>query len=70
VVVAAALAAGVWIAGGVVTNDFRTSIALTTVWFAVSGGVCLMVAWRSPAGSRVVSERARVGRHPSNANST
>jgi hypothetical protein len=47
-VVAAALATGVWIAGGVVTNDFRTSIALTTVWFTTSGGVCLIVAWRAP----------------------
>jgi hypothetical protein len=47
-VVAAALATGVWIAGGVVTNDFRMSIALTTAWFAVSGGVCLIVAWRAP----------------------
>jgi len=48
-VVAAALAIGVWIAGGAVTNDFRVSIALTTAWFIVSGGVCLFVAWRAPA---------------------
>jgi Electron transfer DM13 len=48
-VVAAALATGVWIAGGIVTNDFRTSIALTTAWFTVSGGACLIVAWRAPA---------------------
>ena len=47
-VVAAALATGVWIAGGVVTNDFRTSIALTTAWFTISGGVCLILAWRAP----------------------
>jgi hypothetical protein len=43
------LVTGVWSAGGVVTNDFRTSIALTTVWFAVSGAVCLIAAWRAPA---------------------
>jgi hypothetical protein len=48
-VLAATLAAGVWIAGGVLTNDFRTSMALTTAWFAVSGGACLIIAWRAPA---------------------
>lgn len=48
-IVAATLAVGVWVAGGVITDDFRTSIALTTVWFAVCGAVCLLVAWRAPA---------------------
>jgi hypothetical protein len=48
-VVAATLAAGVWVAGGVITNDFRLSIALTTAWFAISGAGCLIVAVRVPA---------------------
>jgi Electron transfer DM13 len=48
-VVAAILAAGVWVAGGVITNDFHASIALTTVWFALSGVACLLVALRAPA---------------------
>src|SRR4051794_14868772 len=48
-VVAATLAVGVWVAGGIITNDFRLSIALTTAWFAISGGGCLIVAVRAPA---------------------
>jgi hypothetical protein len=40
--------AGVWISGGVISNDFRTSMALTAVWFAISGAACLLIArrWR------------------------
>jgi hypothetical protein len=45
--VAAVVVAGVWLAGGVISDDFRTSIALTTVWFGVSGLLCLIVALRS-----------------------
>ena len=47
-VVAVTILAGVWVAGGVITSDFRTSIALTTAWFAVSAAVCLLIArrWR------------------------
>jgi Electron transfer DM13 len=48
-VVAATLAAGVWVAGGVISNDFRLSVALTTVWFGVCGVACLTVALRLPA---------------------
>ena len=48
-VVAVTLAAGVWVAGGVITNDFRLSIALTTAWFAIAGAGCLIVAVRLPA---------------------
>ena len=46
--VAAIVLAGVWVAGGVISDDFRTSMALTAVWFAVAGAVCLLVArrWR------------------------
>jgi hypothetical protein len=45
--VAAIVVAGVWVSGGVISNDFRTSMALTAVWFAVSGAACAAVAWRS-----------------------
>jgi hypothetical protein len=41
---AAALAttiAGVFIAGGVITNDFRLSMALTAVWFILAGATAL-----------------------------
>jgi hypothetical protein len=48
-IVAATLVAGVWAAGGVITNDFRASIALTTAWFALCGATCLIVAVRAPA---------------------
>jgi hypothetical protein len=34
---AATTVAGVWIAGGVITNDFRLSMALTGAWFAIAG---------------------------------
>jgi hypothetical protein len=45
-IVTVTLTTGVWVAGGVITNDFRLSIALTTVWFALSGVACLIVALR------------------------
>jgi hypothetical protein len=48
-VVAATLVAGVWAAGGVITNDFRASIALTTAWFVLSGVACVVIAARAPA---------------------
>jgi len=40
--------AGVWVSGGVISNDFRTSMALTAAWFAVSGAACLLIGrrWR------------------------
>jgi hypothetical protein len=48
-VVAVTVVAGVWLAGGVITNDFRTSMALAAVWFAVSGVTCALIArrWRA-----------------------
>ena len=41
------IALGVWVAGAVITNDFRASMALTTVWFAAAGLVCVAIARRS-----------------------
>jgi len=43
---AAVLALGVWIAGGVLTNSFVASIVLTTAWFALTGLACLVLAVR------------------------
>jgi hypothetical protein len=43
---AVALVAGVWVAGGVVTNDYRASMALTALWLAASGVGCAAVALR------------------------
>jgi Electron transfer DM13 len=38
---AATTAAGVYVAGGVITNDFQASMALTAGWFAAAGAVAL-----------------------------
>jgi len=40
--------AGIWLTGGVLTNDFRTSMALTTVWFALVAAGALAVWLRAP----------------------
>jgi hypothetical protein len=47
--VAGVLVTGVWVAGGVITDDYRSSMALTALWFAISGAVCLLVARRHRA---------------------
>src|SRR5215207_10325938 len=44
--VAAVVLLGVWLAGGVVSNDFKTSMALTAAWFVLSGAACLVLARR------------------------
>ncbi len=48
-VVAAVVALGVWVAGGLLTDDFRGSVALTTFWFIAVAGLCVLVAVRAPA---------------------
>jgi Electron transfer DM13 len=45
--VVAVVVAGVWLTGGVISNDLRTSMALTAVWFALAGAVCVAIALRS-----------------------
>lgn len=45
-IVVVTVLAGVWVSGGVISDDFRTSMAITAVWFAVSGAACLLVARR------------------------
>jgi hypothetical protein len=47
--VAAVVLTGVWVAGGVVTDDYRASMALTGAWFAISGAACVVIARRSRA---------------------
>jgi hypothetical protein len=49
VITAAVLLLGVWIAGGLLTNDFRTSIALTVLWGGAFGAACLWVAVKNRA---------------------
>jgi Electron transfer DM13 len=38
---AAATTTGVYVAGGVITNDFRASMALTAIWFAVAAAIAV-----------------------------
>lgn len=40
--------AGVWVSGGLITDDFQLSAVLTTVWFAVAGLAALVIARRRP----------------------
>lgn len=44
--VAALFAAGVWVAGGLITNSFRISMALVAGWYAVAGAVALVAGLR------------------------
>jgi hypothetical protein len=46
-VAAAAVLLGVWLTGGVITDDFAASAVLTGLWFAAAGAACLLVATRS-----------------------
>jgi Electron transfer DM13 len=45
-IVVVVLLVGIWIAGGLITNDFGLAMVLTVVWMAGSGLVCLAVGWR------------------------
>jgi hypothetical protein len=47
--VAAIVLTGVWVAGGVITDDYRASMGLTAAWFAISGAACVLVARRRRA---------------------
>jgi hypothetical protein len=47
--VAATFVLGVWVAGGVITDSFKASMALTVLWGALFGAACLVVALKSPA---------------------
>jgi hypothetical protein len=45
--VAAAVLAGVWVAGGVISDDFRTSMALTAAWLLAGGATALRLGLRA-----------------------
>src|SRR4051794_21904119 len=45
-VVAAMLAAGIWVAGALLTNDFVASIILTVAWMGGAGIACLVLGLR------------------------
>lgn len=44
--VAVVLVAGIWVAGGAVTDDFTASMLLTAAWIGVVGVACRALAWR------------------------
>jgi hypothetical protein len=43
---------GIWVSGGLITNDFGLAMALTALWMALAAVGCALVAWRKP-GLRV-----------------
>jgi hypothetical protein len=47
--VAAIVVVGVWVAGGLLSDDFRTSAALTALWFALAGIAAVAIGWRKPS---------------------
>jgi len=65
--VAAIVIAGIWLAGGVLTNDFRLSMILTGLWLGVVGLGALAIAlrWRPLAlpvlGTAVVTAASIMG---------
>jgi Electron transfer DM13 len=52
VAVVVVLLVGIWVSGGLITNDFALAMALTAVWMGLAAAACLLVAWRRP-GLRV-----------------
>ena len=48
-VVAIAVLLGIWVTGGVITNDFALAMWLTAAWMGVAGLACFAIAARSPA---------------------
>jgi hypothetical protein len=47
-VVVAIVLLGIWVTGGLITNDFTLSMWLTGGWMALAGLACLAIALRSP----------------------
>ena len=46
--VSALVVAGIWVSGGLITNDFGLAMALTAVWMGVAAAACLAIGWRRP----------------------
>ena len=59
--VAVIVLAGVWVSGGVISDDFRTSMALTATWFAISGAAC--AADRTPLAGAAGCPSCRLHPH-------
>jgi hypothetical protein len=52
IAVVVVVVAGIWVSGGLITNDFGLAMILTAVWMGAAGLGCLLLAWRRP-GLRV-----------------
>jgi Electron transfer DM13 len=37
---------GIWVSGGLITNDFGVAMALTAAWMGLAAAGCLIIAWR------------------------
>ena len=37
---------GIWVSGGLITNDFEAAMALTVLWMGIAAAACLMIALR------------------------
>lgn len=46
-VAAASVLTGIWVTGGLITNDFTLAMWLTAAWMALAGVAALAIAWRS-----------------------
>ena len=46
VAVVVVLLAGIWVSGGLITNDFGLAMTLTALWMGLAGLGCLLLAWR------------------------
>jgi hypothetical protein len=44
IIVVVVVLGGVWVAGAVVTNDFRVAMVMTGLWMAIAGLLCLGIA--------------------------
>jgi hypothetical protein len=44
--VTAVVLAGIWAAGGLLTDDFRLAMLLTALWLGTAGAAALGIAWR------------------------
>ncbi len=49
VAVAAVVIAGLWVSGGLITNEFTVAMALTAVWMGLAAVGCLALVWRRPS---------------------
>ncbi len=48
VAVVVVVVAGIWVSGGLITNDFGLAMALTGGWMGVAAAGCVAIAWRRP----------------------